>query len=48
MTLPMKLQLLILGRLPFWDLYALRLTSRHFASITSPLRHPKEKYELRD
>lgn len=40
MLLPRELHLLILDHLPFYDAFALRLTSRYFAGITRPLGRP--------
>ena len=41
LSLPIELQLDILDQLEFWDLYALRLTNRHFANLTPPLNDLK-------
>ena len=49
MRLPRGLHLVLLTHLPFYDLFALRLTSRYFASITTPLKSPYKLFtQLRD
>ena len=40
MKLPRELHLVLLDHLPFSDAFALRLTSRYFASITKPIGCP--------
>lgn len=46
LSLPVELHLCIIDHLPFWDVYALRLTCGHFASITSPLNRHYRNYTL--
>ena len=45
MELPRELHLVILDHLPFYDAFALRLTSRYFAAITQPLGRPYNLFE---
>lgn len=45
MELPRQQQLVILDRLPFYDAFALRLTSRCFTDITQPIGRPYNLFE---